>query len=195
MNIFDFDNTIYDGESTFDFYLFCVKHHPKCIKFIFVVMWSLIKYKMCLISEEKLMYLAKKYVTDFLKCCPDADKLAKKFWIKNIKKIKPFYSNVRREDDVIVTASFGFLLRPLFQTLKVKNAVMSEVNLETGEVERLCYRKNKIQCFRDMFGDARVLDVYTDSLNDKPLMSLATRNVYLAKGNKLVKYGAGEENE
>ena len=32
MNCYDFDKTIYDGDSTRDFYLFCLKRHKGIIK-------------------------------------------------------------------------------------------------------------------------------------------------------------------
>ncbi len=188
MNVYDFDGTIYDGESTFDFYLYCVKHHPVCIKFAFIVVKSLIKYKMCLIDEDELMRLAKRYICDFLKCCGDAEELAKKFWHGRMKKIQRFYLENKREDDIIVSASFGFLLRPLFERLGIKNYIVSEIDFETASVVRLCYRKNKVALFNEGFPNVRPLDVYTDSLNDKPLMSIASRDVYLVKHGRVKKY-------
>lgn len=188
MNVYDFDGTLYDGESTFDFYLFCVKHHPRAIKFMFIVVWSFLKYKMCLVSEKQLMYLAEKYVLDFLSCCPDAQELAQKFWDRNFHKIKSFYNGVRQDNDVVVSASFGFLLRPVLDKIGIKNALMSEVDLEKGKVLRLCYRKNKVELFKNVFDVELVEDVYTDSLNDRPLMSLAGRDVYLVNGNNIKKY-------
>ena len=185
-NVFDFDNTIYDGESTFDFYLFCVKHHPKALKFVLIVIWSLFKYKLCLVSETQLMNLAEKYVSDFLMCCPDADELAHKFWHKNFRKIKPFYNDVKREDDVVISASFGFLLRPALEKLGVKNFILSEVNLDNSKVLRLCYRKNKLKLFNEYFDGTVVDDVYTDSYNDLPLMSLASKRIFLVKGNRII---------
>ena len=185
MNVFDFDNTIYNGESTFDFYLFCVRHHPKAVKFVFVVLWSFFKYKLCLVSEKQLMELAEKYVADFLRCCPDANELAYKFWDKNFCKIKSFYKEVQSDDDIVVSASFGFLLRPVLEKLGIKNALLSEVDLDNAKVIRLCYRKNKICLFKSEFGDASVNDVYTDSYNDKPLMSLASGRIFLVKGRKI----------
>ncbi len=193
MNVYDFDNTIYDGESTFDFYLYCVKHHPKCIKFIFVVVWSLVKYKLCLVSENQLMSLAKKYVSDFIKCCPDAENLANSFCDKNFKKIKTFYRDLRRDDDIIVSASFGFLLRPFFEKLGVRYTLTSEVDLKSGEVKRLCYRKNKVELFKEKFDADLVKNVYTDSLNDKPLMSLANSKVFLVRGEKIKEYANKED--
>ena len=32
MNVYDFDNTIYDGESTFDLFLFYLKKKPSLIR-------------------------------------------------------------------------------------------------------------------------------------------------------------------
>lgn len=34
MNAYDFDNTIYKGDSTLDFYFFCVKQTPKIVKYL-----------------------------------------------------------------------------------------------------------------------------------------------------------------
>lgn len=34
MNVYDFDNTIYKGDSTAHFYFFCLKRHPSMIKYI-----------------------------------------------------------------------------------------------------------------------------------------------------------------
>ncbi len=34
MRVFDFDNTIYNGESVFDFYLFSIKYNPKVAKYV-----------------------------------------------------------------------------------------------------------------------------------------------------------------
>ena len=38
MNVYDFDNTLYKGESSYDFFFFCLKRKPKMIKYIPVVL-------------------------------------------------------------------------------------------------------------------------------------------------------------
>jgi len=141
LNVYDFDNTLYDGESTLDFYFFCVKHHPKLIRFVFIILSKLIKYKMCLVSETELMRLCETYVRDFLYDCPDAEQLSEAFWQKNSHKLKSFYKDVHKDDDVVISASFGFLLRPVMKIIGVNRLVCSEVNLKSGEIERLCFRK------------------------------------------------------
>ena len=38
MRVLDFDNTIYDGESVVDFYLFSIKYNPCVLKYFFIVL-------------------------------------------------------------------------------------------------------------------------------------------------------------
>ena len=58
MNVYDFDNTIYDGESVIDFYFFSLKKHPRLIMILPKVVEVLIKYKACIISSEELLSVA-----------------------------------------------------------------------------------------------------------------------------------------
>ena len=122
----------------------------------------------------------------FIDDCPDASELAEKFWRKNIVKIKPFYADIHKDDDVIVSASFGFMLRPVMQKLGVTNLLCSEVNLETGEITRLCFRRNKKTLFEASY-PSQIENFYTDSLNDMPLMEMA-RNTFLVRGGKIEKW-------
>ena len=188
MNVYDFDNTIYKGESGFRFYFFCVKHHPKLLKFMFIVVGMLVKYKLCLISESEFLSVCEKYVKDFLAVCPDAEEMVEKFWQKNFKRIKPFYKEIHRDDDIILSASFGFILRPVMEKIGVTRFVCSEVDLENGTIERLCFRKNKPILFKEIYGDEIIENFYTDSLNDLPLMKMSSNKAYLVKGNKIKEY-------
>ena len=186
LNVYDFDNTIYRGESTLDYYFFCVKHHPKLIRFVFIILFELVKYKLCLVSEEELMSLCEKYVMAFLKDCPDSEELAEKFWQRNFKKIKGFYGELHKEDDVVISASFGFMLRPVMKRLGVHELVCSEVKLETGEIERLCFRRNKKTLYDKLYGK-EIDNFYTDSLNDMPLIE-AAKCAFIVKEERIVRW-------
>ena len=48
MNIYDFDGTLYDGDSTFDFLRYSIKKHPSLVRFLPGIGWA------------GLMYFAKK---------------------------------------------------------------------------------------------------------------------------------------
>lgn len=187
INVYDFDNTIYKGESTLDFYFYCVRRHPVLLKYLFVILVSLVKYKMCIISKEELMNLCKKYVKGFLHDCPDARELAVKFWDRNFKKVKGFYKDIHKENDVVLSASFGFLLRPVMERIGVSNLVCSELDFETGDVERLCFREYKKDLFLERYKDVPIDNFYTDSLNDMPIIQLS-KKAYLVKGETIKEY-------
>ena len=57
MRVFDFDNTIYDGESVIDFYLFSLRRNPKVARYVPVVLYHLLRYKLgrttCRISSVR----------------------------------------------------------------------------------------------------------------------------------------------
>lgn len=184
MNVYDFDNTIYDGESVFDFYLYSVRRQPKLIRYLFVVVKAFFKYKLCRITTEEFEKIAEKYAQNYLSQLKDIDFLIKDFWDKNQHKIKHFYLCSRREDDVIISASIGFLLEELFSRIGVKNYLATEVDKTTGEVQKICYRKNKVQLFHSRFPGAEIENFYTDSKNDAAMMQIANRT-YMVRGEDL----------
>lgn len=46
MRVFDFDGTIYDGESLFDLYLYSARHDPKVFRYIAPCCGTHVKYKL-----------------------------------------------------------------------------------------------------------------------------------------------------
>lgn len=184
MNVYDFDNTVYDGESTFDFFLYCLRRRPKLVHFLFPVVSGLLRYKMRLVSRADFAALAQKNMFGMLRLCPDYQTLVERFWDANMRKIKPFYRERKQTDDVIMTASFDFLIEPCLVRLGVKHAVCSSADLEAGKVTRLCFRENKPILFDELFPDAKADAFYTDSLNDLPMLKHASRGYYV-RGNRV----------
>ncbi len=184
MNVYDFDNTIYQGESTFDFYLFTVKRQPELISYFFVVIKTLIKYKLCLLDKEEFIRLAEKYAADYLSKLKDRDETVRAFWNKNECKIKSFYLKQKRADDVIISATPDFLLRELFSRLDIQNYIATKIHLESGKIIEACFQSNKVTLFKEKFPDASIDAFYTDSKNDLPIMCLA-KKAYMVKGNRV----------
>lgn len=44
MNIYDFDETIYDSDSTKDFYFYCLKKYPKILLSVPIMAWTFFLY-------------------------------------------------------------------------------------------------------------------------------------------------------
>ena len=137
MNVYDFDKTIYDGDSTADFYIFSLKRH------------------------KKILLLAPSL-------------------------IKPFYKNQQQKDDVIISASPEFLLAPICKTLKINYLMASVVDEHTGKYSGInCHGEEKVRRYREMFGDTKIYEFYSDSYSDTPLAKISEK-AFIVKGNRLL---------
>ena len=121
MNVYDFDNTIYHGESVFDFYLFSVRKNRRLLRYLPLVIKTLRRYKKCTITEEELEEIARQYATDFVREIPDLRGWVKEFWDQNENKIKPWYRERQREDDVVVSASFDVILEEICGRIGIRH--------------------------------------------------------------------------
>ena len=86
MNVFDFDNTIYDGESVIDFFLYYCRKDKSLIKYIPDVFKALLKYKKGKISINDALSQYGPLVTDYLKKNGDISQEMKIFW-----EMSPFF--------------------------------------------------------------------------------------------------------
>lgn len=188
MNVFDFDGTIYNGESAVDFIIYYLRHDLSVLKFMPMVFSALIKYKRGKISLDDFTYKYGGEITKYLKENDmDYEKLVSDFWDKKMHKIKPFYKTIQRSDDVIITASPSIVMNEICSRLGIENLISTEIDMKTGEIKQACFREAKIPCFRKVYPDGVIDDFYTDSLNDKFLFPLAKR-VFMVKGNKIERY-------
>lgn len=185
MNVYDFDNTIYRGESTLHLFFFYIKRHPWLLKKLPLVLKAMLRYKKGQVTIEEII---EKYVPlvekDALRVFDFAHD-PKEFWDRHMKNIKPFYRQLQREDDLIITASPDFNIEEICRRLGIKQYLTSTINRETGKIERICIRKNKIKYFFETYGDMQIENFYTDSVkNDQPLIDAAT-HAFLVKGDKI----------
>ncbi len=186
MNVYDFDNTIYDGESVLDLFRFYIKKNPKLLKEIPWVARAAIKYKSGKLTLDDALEKYKDRVEKLSETIEDIEKNVDEFWDKNIGKIKPFYYQQRKDDDVIVSACLDVLIAQACKRLGISNYIASETDIENHKLLSFCFRENKVKAFKAKYPDAVIDNFYTDSLNDKPLIDLA-KNAYLVKGNKITK--------
>ena len=53
MNVYDFDKTIYDGDSTVDFFKYCIKRDPRLLRYIFRLGAALLCYILKIYDKTK----------------------------------------------------------------------------------------------------------------------------------------------
>lgn len=184
MNVYDFDKTIYDGDSTLDFYKFSLKKKPSLIRFLPVQVMGFIKYMFGLCP--KLEFKEKFY--SFLKGIDDTDSFIDEFWDRNQCKIKKWYLDSQKDDDLIISASPTFLLENICRRIRIKHLIASEVNKNSGVCEgENCYGEQKVVRLREVFRDHKIDKFYSDSLSDAPL-SLLAQERFIVSGNNIVKW-------
>ena len=188
MNVYDFDDTIYDGESAFDFFLEYIKVNPSLVKLLPKAINSILNYKAGKITNEQFLKdyspLVKKYYCEYDKW----DEFTEKFWNEHMNKIRSFYFRTRRPDDCIVTASPELTVKEIAKRLGIHNYVCSIVNDE-GEITRLCMREKKEGYFREAFPDAVIEDFYTDSISNDGFFAKSAKRVFLVEGECITQIG------
>lgn len=181
MNVFDFDKTIYRGDSTRDFIIFCMKRHPKALLRLPYIGFVSLRYYL-FHSGTKTQFKEKMY--RFLKVC-DTEKDVEDFWAKHLAGIKSYYKKIHRDNDLIISASPEFLLKPLEKKLHI-TVIASRVDPRNGKTTgENCYHKEKVRRFRELFPKGRIEKFYSDSYSDEPLALLAEK-AYIVDGEALI---------
>lgn len=187
MNVYDFDNTIYKGESMFDLFLFYIRKYPR-----------LLKYFKDVVKLVKIYKKGNMTITDMLeKYAPviegetakilDCENDPKEFWDRHQKNIKPFYKSIQQPDDVIITASPDYTMNEICRRIGVNNLICSTYDADRNKLTFFCLKDNKVKAFRERYPDTEIDNFYTDSpKNDQPLIDIS-RNAYLVRGKKISK--------
>ncbi len=184
INGYDFDGTIYDGDSSVDFYLFCLKRNKKVLLQLPIQIWGTILYILGLIDKTAF----KEKIFSFLKRIDNVDDYIKEFWNQNEKKIKPWYLEQKKSTDVIISASPEFLLNPLKRKLKIDRVIATKTNKKTGKFEsKNCHDYEKIKRYEEIYKNKKIKAFYSDSVKADRAMLEYANEAYLVKGDKVSK--------
>jgi len=182
MNVYDFDKTIYDGDSTVDFYFFCLRHYPGVYRYLPTLLWYGAGYVLGLVRKTNF----KEHFYRFLRGIPDIDVALEQFWDVHMKKIIPYYLTVQKADDLVISASPEFLVIPGCRRLGISDVMASRVNQKTGlYTGENCHGTEKVRRYREKYGEEPIQKFYSDSLSDTPLAELAEES-YLVSGHELI---------
>ena len=170
MNVYDFDGTIYEGDSSIDFYMYCLKKHPKILKALPTQMKGFLLYRFHKINKTRL----KEYYFSFLRALEKPELDVEKFWDENRNKIKSWYLKQKNPLDVIISASPEFLLRPILNIIGIYHLIASDVDIHTGKFRSdNCHDEINPVYFNQRYPDEHIDNFYSDSLSDEPMARLA----------------------
>lgn len=181
-NVYDFDQTIYDGDSTVDFYQYCVKKYPAALFALpqTGLYYFIYKAKRCNKNRFKEVFY------QFLKYVPDIEGNIREFWRIQRQKIKSWYLDCRRDSDIIISASPYFLLEPICHLMHTGLLLASLVDLQTGKTRgENCYSEEKVRRLKEAVPDFEIERFYSDSYSDSPLAQLAQESFLVCGDRRL----------
>ena len=184
MNVYDFDNTILRGDSSARFFAYCLARRPR--------MWRDIPGQavnaLLFVCKRRDKRAFKQRLFHFLTLIGDVDAAVDAFWRRNLPRLKAWYPPRHRDDDVVVSASPEFLIRPACTYLGIRCVIGSPVDKRSGTfLGPNCQGREKVTRFRARFPGQGIDKFYSDSHADDPLAALA-REAFLVKGERLMKW-------
>ncbi len=177
LRIYDFDGTIYDGNSTWDFYLYLLRRYKRNYFLIPVIFFIFVflrirgaAYSKTIETIYKMLHTSKDVEQDILN-----------FWKEKECKIKKFYLDQKTSNDIIVSASPEPLLKPIVDKLGAKLVASKFDTKKKAFVGNMCIGAEKVKRLNEM-GIDTCDEFFTDSLIDAPMIKFS-RKSYLVEDN------------
>jgi len=180
-NVYDFDKTVFYTDSGFTFFFFCFRRHFfRLLRHLPRLVLELLRFAL----NRKRGKPVKGEFYLFLRSLPNWQEEVCLFWeAKAETLLKPWYLAQKRPDDIIISCTADFLLRPLCEQLNVR-LIGTQVNLNTFHLEGVsCYGTEKVHRLRAEYGNIAIAEFYSDSLCDTPLAELA-QQAWLVKDDE-----------
>jgi len=144
MNVYDFDNTILHGDSTARFFAYCFLRYPRLWRDIPAQAVNGLLFALRIRKKQDF----KQRMLGFLRRFEDIDPIVEAFWAKNFCRVKAFYRESHRDDDVVISASPQFLILPACERLGVRCCMGSPVDKKTGRFSGPnCHGAEKVRRF------------------------------------------------
>lgn len=183
MTGYDFDKTIYKGDSSTDFFFFIILRRPYLLIFTLWFLIVLALYGMKILNKKR----TKQCLFFFIPWHHNIEKLVDKFWSKNANKIQNWYTTQKKDDDIIISASLNFIIKPAIEMLNIKNWIATNFNTKNGKIYgENCYGQAKAVEFQRLYPKTTLDAFYSDSYSDQPMFDLSNE-AYLVEGEKLTK--------
>lgn len=181
MTGYDFDKTIYAKDSSVGFFFYMLFSRPYLLIFSPWFIVNYILYGLKIIKKKKF----KELMFFFVPWHKNIERIVNKFWSHNANKIQNWYTKQKKEDDIIISASPLFIIKPALDMLNIKNFIATDYNIKTGKISgENCYGEAKRTAFKKQFTNIKLDAFYSDSLSDKPMFELSEK-AYLVKKGKL----------
>jgi len=180
MNVYDWDNTIYRGDSTFGLVLYAYRKRPKSLLSLPRTLWCGLLYVLHI--KPKLWF--KENLYHMFTFFPDMENFVDDYTASHLDRVKDWYKLQQKEDDVVISASPEFLISSFCKKVGIKTVMASKVDIQTGSMmDLIVMGKKKVRRFYELYPNTVIDEFYSDSRSDDPLAKIS-KQAYLVKGNE-----------
>lgn len=179
MNVYDFDKTIFYPDSSFLFIRWCLRRYPKLlITYLPKILFYTFLYALNNIEKGKVEEKLFSFIVEF----DNLEQEVQAFWDANQNRISHWYLEQKRPDDLIISASPEFLLKPISDRLGVQ-IIGTKMDVKSAKIiDYSCYGRQKVlrTLYKRIFPKNCIDNFYSDSLSDTPL-ALCAERAFLVK--------------
>ena len=195
LSVYDFDKTIYNGETLNDFYRFYLIKKPWKIYTVIFQLWYFLLYVLKIINLEKLKENFLRFLNG--ENTGELKKLIREFWKKKESKINLWVKDEilknKKETEILVaiSASPTFLIIDRLRLMGFEVVIGTDFLFESTKfhshiTSKNCKNYEKVKRLDKWAEDNNIqydiVNFYSDSIADKPLFDLAEHKYWIKKG-------------
>ena len=182
IDVYDFDGTLYDGDSTADFVLFCLRRHPALL----LSLPSVARQALRALTGRGSLTQMKSTLFSRMARRVDLQAEAKRFWQspKTRQKLGAWFQHTPRDLPIVIaSASPEFELQSAADILGVGMLIGTRCAADGSLIGRNCKGEEKLSRIREAVGDFAVRAMYTDDARaDAPLLAAAEERYLVTHG-------------
>ncbi len=187
MNVYDFDDTIYNGDTNRDIMMYSFKKHPfKVLKALKKAAALERDYKSGIVTFERV----KEAMLSFLFELPDRDKFINEFVDAHMKNVKSWYLSRKTDNDIVISASYELWISVFCKKIGIKYVIGTKTDENGRIVGKNCKKEEKLRRLAEVIPNASIACAYSDSSQDTPLLD-AAKTAFVVEGDTLVPYTKG----
>ena len=103
MKVFDFDNTIYRGESSIDLAVYMIRNNKKIILYLPMIFTNLVKYKLCMVGRKEMEIILNDFCQAVMGDKDEVPEIIDRFWQIHAHKLnRKILKRIAKEDFAII---------------------------------------------------------------------------------------------
>lgn len=193
--VYDFDDTIFSGDSSMKFYKYCLLRHPIVILSAPKQIGAFFKFVFGKYNKVQTKSVFFSYISHL----KDLSGMVEKFWNKNESGIKQWYKEHCKDimdgkydidgtspNTCVISASPEFIIQPICSRLGIDYVISTHMNTTTGQViGENCHGKEKPRRLDEEINEYEIIEFYSDSYSDDPVAQLSKQS-FLVQGEELI---------